>query len=176
MNASGEAKIIMTGPPGVGKTTAIRLVSELPVITAKAANREETTGAPDASEGVVCGELQVDENLVLRLYGAGGSYYHNDWDWLAQDALGFLIFIDNASAAPLAALSLYLDCFQAHIKTASAVIVVTHTESAAQPTAAAYYELLKDRHVFYPVVSADVRQPKDVLGVLDLLLLSLEQA
>ena len=170
MSAMTQAKIILTGPSGVEKTTAIRLLSESPFIAAKAA------GAPDADADVACGELQVDERLVLRLYGARGACWRRDWDVLAQDALGFLILIDNASSAPLAALSRCLDRLQFHIEASTAVIVVTNTEMAAQPTTAAYYELLSDRHVFCPVVAADVRQPKDVIGVLDLLLLSLEQA
>ena len=160
-----EAKIVVAGPPGVGKIRAIRLVSDLPVIAKPAASCDEMRESLDASVDVVCGDLQVDESLVLRLYGARGPCWRRDWDWLAQDALGFLIFIDNASTSPLVDLTRCLDGLQDHIESAAAVIVVTHTEASAQPTAAAYFELLRDRHAFYPVVVADVHQPKDILGV-----------
>jgi signal recognition particle receptor subunit beta len=171
-----EAKIIFTGPPGAGKTTAISMISEIPVITTEAMASDETALQKETTTvGMDYGELQIDESLVLRLYGTPGQRrFSHMWRVLAQGALGFLILVDNARPWPLSDLGIYLDNFKSYIDESAAVIVVTRTDVSRQPELEAYHRFLNDRDEFYPVVTADVRQRGDVLEVLEILLTNLE--
>ena len=70
MSGIMEAKILFTGPPGAGKTTAIGMISEIPVITTEAVASDETALLKETTTvGMDYGELQIDESLILRLYG-----------------------------------------------------------------------------------------------------------
>ena len=96
------------------------------------------------------------------------------WEVLAKGALGLIILVDNSRSLPLSDLGIYLDSFKTFIDESAAVIVVTRTDMSLEPGLEAYHRFLEDRDEFYPVVIADMRQQEDVLGVIEILLSSLE--
>ena len=69
-----EHIILFAGPMGAGKTTAIRTLSDIPVVSTEAANtdraqsdKETTTVALDY------GEISVSDEEKVRLYGIPGQ-------------------------------------------------------------------------------------------------------
>lgn len=176
MNTPTEAKIIFTGTVGVGKTTAIRCISAIePVNTEALASDEVAQQKKTTTVGMDYGEIQIDEQLTLRLYGTPGQErFSFMWDILAKGALGIIILIDNTRPDPIADMTMYLDNFREYILDSAAVIAVTRTEKAPQPSLNEYHQCLIQRGEMYPLTTADTSRREDVLMLLDTLFSSLE--
>jgi hypothetical protein len=98
-------KIVVAGAFGVGKTTAVASISEIPPLTTEAAM---TTAAadvdrrdlvPDKTTTTVAmdfGRITIDETLKLYLFGTPGQErFGFMWDDIARGALGALVMVDT---------------------------------------------------------------------------------
>ena len=173
-----QPKFIFTGTPGVGKTTAIEAVSEIPIITtdvpttdALAERKAMTTVAMDY------GEFTLDDGQKIRLYGTPGQKrFEFMWRILIQGGLGLIILVDNDRPDPLADLSMYLDDFSDFIADTAAVIGITRLTEQASPSLDDYVDLMCQKGQLHPVFDVDIRRKEDVLLLLDALLSCLETA
>jgi signal recognition particle receptor subunit beta len=93
----GQAvKVVVTGPFSAGKTTLIRTISEITVlsterdITDKTRSRKaETTVAMDF------GRITIDRELVLYLFGTPGQErFDFMWEILGEGMIGYLLLVD----------------------------------------------------------------------------------
>lgn len=170
-----EHKILFTGTTGAGKTTAIGCVSEIPPISTDVRNTDPLVAKALTTAGLDYGELTLDNGEKLRLYGTPGqTRFDFMWKVLARGALGLVILIDNSRPDPLADLDVYLRGFERTIREASCVVGVGRTETHAKPDLEAFARHLEQRDVLCPVLPVDVREPVEVIQLLELLLLQLE--
>ncbi|WP_031098147.1 GTP-binding protein [Streptomyces sp. NRRL S-15] len=98
-------KLVVTGPFGVGKTTLIRTLSEIPtlhteeVMTQSSAGLDDTAGLPEKSTTTVAidfGRLTVQDDLVLYMFGTPGQdRFLPLWEDIARGALGALVMVDT---------------------------------------------------------------------------------
>jgi signal recognition particle receptor subunit beta len=98
-------KILVAGGFGVGKTTAVAAISEIPVLTTEAAMTEvaarvDRTGhTPEKTVTTVAldfGRLTIDEEITLYLFGTPGQdRFGFMWRDLAEGALGALVVVDT---------------------------------------------------------------------------------
>ncbi|WP_327113513.1 ATP/GTP-binding protein [Streptomyces sp. NBC_01341] len=98
-------KLVVTGPFGVGKTTLIRTLSEIPTLhTEEAMTRsseglDDTAGLPDKTTTTVAvdfGRLTVQDDLVLYMFGTPGQErFLPLWEDIARGALGALVMVDT---------------------------------------------------------------------------------
>ncbi|MFI8006501.1 GTP-binding protein [Streptomyces sp. NPDC086010] len=98
-------KLVVTGPFGVGKTTLIRTLSEIPTLhTEEAMTRsseglDDTAGLPDKTTTTVAvdfGRLTVQDDLVLYMFGTPGQErFLPLWEDIARGALGALVIVDT---------------------------------------------------------------------------------
>ncbi len=173
-----ELKFIFTGPPGVGKSTAISTVSEFPpVVTDVLATdelsdiKEQTTAALDF------GEITLEDGEKVRLYGTPGQgRFSFMWEILIEGGLGLVILIDNSRADPLADLDIYLENFSEFIRDTGAVIGVTRMASHPQPDLDAFAAHLERQGLALPVLEVDIRRAEDVVQLLDVLMMTCEPA
>lgn len=173
-----EIKLIFTGTPGAGKTTAIGAISEIPPVTTDmattdelAAQKAETTVAMDF------GEITLGDGQKVHLYGTPGQQrFQFMWEIIVRGGLGLILLLDNTRDDPIADMDMYLDNFAGFIRETGAVIGVTRTDLSTTPSLDDYYERLEARGEMYPVFDADVRKSDDVLMLLDALISTLEYA
>lgn len=164
-----EAKIIFTGPDGSGKTSAIKTVNQLPPMTSTDSRGLVTTSGMDY------GELSLEDELVLRLYGTVGEDFPYLWRLMSRDTAGFVILNDNSRNLPLASLGQFLDHFNFRINNLSAVIGVTHMDEEDTPGIQEYEKYLESRNEKMPVSRVNATSREDVLMLLNTLFSQFEK-
>ena len=177
MISNQQIKIVFTGCVGAGKTTAIGTISEIdPVRTeAKPTEASVLTRKNSTTVAMDYGELTLDDETKLYLYGTPGQRRFDFMTHiLTKGALGLIILVDNTHTTPFDELDYYLNLNAEFLRNNPAVIGITHYDEAMQPNTHDYYEVLKERGDFWPIVHADARKPKDVTLLLQTLLASLE--
>jgi signal recognition particle receptor subunit beta len=98
-------KIVVAGGFGVGKTTAVSQISEIPIVTtsmsgapgrARSAGPDGAAAGSGAADQLDCGRLTIDDEIVLYLFGAPG---HDRYGFMRRElidgALGALILVDT---------------------------------------------------------------------------------
>ena len=98
-------KVVIAGGFGVGKTTAVSSVSEIPLVTTEAAITEiaaeiDRTGeVPDKVTTTVAldfGRITIDDEIKLYLFGTPGQdRFGFMWHELTKGALGALVIVDT---------------------------------------------------------------------------------
>ncbi len=170
-----EHKIILTGPMGAGKTTAIRAVSEVEPIMTDVANNDRSVDKALTTVGFDYGLLTLDNGDRVRLFGTPGQErFRFVWNVLAKGALGLVILSDNTRADPLADLRVYLKGFESELDALPCVVGVGRTEEANEPDLQAYADVLESMGRVFPVLPVDVREADDVVLLIDVLLSQLE--
>jgi small GTP-binding protein len=89
-------KIVVTGPFSAGKTTLIRTISEITVLSTEKditddtrSQKNETTVAMDF------GRITIDRDLVLYLFGTPGQErFDFMWEILGEGMLGYVVLVD----------------------------------------------------------------------------------
>jgi len=171
-----EVKLIFTGTVGVGKSTAIATISEIPVVSTEAMATDDVAKIKKTTTaGMDYGEVQLSNDVMLRLYGTPGQKrFSFMWEILARGALGFIILVDNSRADPLSDMEIYLDDFADFIQQSTVVIGINKSDWENSPSIDQFYQRLGERGEMFPVMSVDVREKPDVLMLLDTLFSLLE--
>ncbi|MCK5716644.1 MAG: ATP/GTP-binding protein, partial [Thiomargarita sp.] len=93
-------KLIFTGPPGAGKTTAISVISDTPVITTEAKTSIRDSHHPDKDSitvGLDYGSIKLSKEEKIHLYGTPGQErFDFMWKIIKEGGLGLILLIDNA--------------------------------------------------------------------------------
>ena len=111
----GQAvKVVVTGPFAAGKTTLIRTISEITVLSTERGvtdstrkRKAETTVAMDF------GRITIDRDLVLYLFGTPGQdRFDFMWEILGEGMIGYLLLVDTSREESVQEAASILDAFR----------------------------------------------------------------
>jgi len=94
---NGQAvKIVVTGPFAAGKTTLIRTISEITVLSTERGITDETRSTKsDTTVAMDFGRITIDRDLVLYLFGTPGQdRFDFMWEILGEGMLGYVVLVD----------------------------------------------------------------------------------
>lgn len=173
-----ELKFVITGTAGVGKTTAITSISDVPPVTTDTVTTDElkevkatTTTAFDF------GEILLDDDTCIRIYGTPGQErFRHMWEILAEGALGLIVLIDHTRPNPTDDLNIYLNNFPKLALASALVVGITRVSAEDEGALEPYYQALEKREIYCPVMAVDPRLKTDMVDLMDSLISYLEYA
>jgi signal recognition particle receptor subunit beta len=164
--AASAVKVVVTGPFGAGKSTMIRTVSEVTVLSTERATSEgdqsvksETTVAMDY------GRIKVDDDLVLYLFGTPGQdRFDFMWDILGEGMLGYVLVVDALREESLDEAAGILATFRGIAKVP--FVVALNRVAEVAPAVERRVRDTLALHADVPVIACDVTDRESVKGVL----------
>lgn len=172
-----DLKIVFTGTPGAGKTTAIAALSDIAPIVTDVANSDPGLAKAVTTVGLDYGHVDLGEGVRVRLFGTPGQQrFDFMWRILVEQALGLVILIDNSRPDPGADLRVYLDHFADLLPQMNCAIGVGRTLECPLPTLDDFTDLVAERGLAIPTLAVDVRERHDVLRLIDAILAQAEAA
>ena len=159
-------KIVVTGPFAAGKTTLIRTVSEITVLSTERGvsdssrdRKSETTVAMDF------GRITIDRDLVLYLFGTPGQdRFDFMWEILGDGMIGFVLLVDGEREESIAEAEGILSAFR-RMANVPYVVALNRAPEAWAPVAATVRERLglPGQAVIQPVDATDKESVKALL-------------
>jgi uncharacterized protein len=169
-----EHVILFVGPMGAGKSTAIRSLSDIPVIGTEATNTErDVVDKPTTTVALDYGEIGVGIDEKVRLYGIPGQRrFDFMWSILRERARGMIVLVHNDAEDPVGDMLEFLDEFSDLDDRGGVVVGITRTDIVSTPSVDDYVAALGDRLV--PVLTVDPRDSGQMRVVLMTLIANLE--
>ncbi|QYH36667.1 ATP/GTP-binding protein [Salinibacterium sp. M195] len=173
-----EHVILFAGPMGAGKTTAIRALSEIEVISTEATNSDRSS-ADKATTTVALdyGEIGVNAAEKVRLYGVPGQRrFDFMWTILAERAEGLLLLVNADAENPVETAIEYVKEFYELYERGGIVIGLTRADLVPVALIEEYANALADEmpDVLIPVLTADARSHDDMMVLLMTLVANVE--
>ena len=112
--AGTAVKIVVTGPFAAGKTTLIRTISEITVLSTEKGITDETRSRKtDTTVAMDFGRITIDRDLVLYLFGTPGQdRFDFMWEILGEGMLGYVLLVDASRPESLDEAAGILDAFR----------------------------------------------------------------
>ncbi len=153
-------KIIIAGPVGVGKTEAIRSLSDNGIVTTEEVASDETKLMKKTTTVAMdYGVMKLESGERVRLYGTPGQRrFDFMWEILSENALGLVLLLNAEEDDPVADLHYYLDSFMPLIDSSALVVGVTHAENIPWDLHDRLTQALLERGVAANVSIVDARE------------------
>ena len=178
IKATSEIRLIIVGSVGSGKTTSIKTVSKLPMISceAKATEQDALHRKATTTVGVEYGALFI-RKTKLHIYGTPGQ---KRFDFIApvlcKGAAGMIVMIDNGCSNPMHELNYFLGLHGPYLKKNPGIIAVTHYDDANAKTHLIDYHRHVREHGFdCAIMCLDAREENQVKKVIMKLLIEISR-
>ena len=164
--AGTAVKIVVTGPFAAGKTTLIRTVSEITVLSTEKGITDETRSRKtDTTVAMDFGRITIDRDLVLYLFGTPGQdRFDFMWEILGEGMLGYVLLVDATRPDSLDEAVGILDAFR-RMARVPFVVGLNRSEGLDEADEARVRSVL-DLDPDVPVVPCDATDRESVKSVL----------
>ncbi len=173
-----ENVILIAGPMGAGKTTAIRSLSDTDIVSTEANNTEmDRVNKPTTTVALDYGEIMLGDEDKIKLYGVPGQRrFDFMWRILEKRALGLIVLVNNDTEDPLGEVVYFMEQFSSIYERGGMVVGVTRSDIKPEPTIGDYV-LHMDANSPYagvPTFTVDPRSKEHMVMMLYSLLMNIE--
>lgn len=165
-----NSQLIFAGPYGVGKTTALQTISDIPVANTDVKSLEadkqlQESGKTTTTVGLDYGELHLADGTLIALLGLPGQSRFNDmWDLLLHKQVGIVLWLYGNKKDSLEECQYWLDILHQRKATKQLAVVVTRLPIPTPNLLLnPYRELVRNYNPYAPVISADPRKREQVI-------------
>lgn len=164
-----QHQVVFVGPFGVGKTTALRAVSDIAVVSTEADSSEAGSlaegGKTTTTVGFDYGEWSFPDGARVGLIGVPGQERFNAmWDALLPQSSAVVLWLYGDHANALAECRFWLDALAARQAVTRLAVALTRLPPHTPDARLDPYRTLTSRyHPLAPVITADPRAPGDVV-------------
>ncbi|MCX7546124.1 GTP-binding protein [Marinicella gelatinilytica] len=165
-------KIVIAGPVGSGKTTAVNTMSDIPVVGTEVKASDETKLLKEnTTVAMDYGTVALGGKQKLHIYGTPGQKrFDFMWDMLGENCIGVVLLVDASAKDFKEQLAFFLGKFSDLIAKSSLAVGVTKTD---EPGAAQFREVreaISEEFKRYPVFEVDARHKPDLMLLVEALL------
>ena len=166
-----EWNVTFMGPVGSGKTTAIRTISDIDVVsTDEKATDDVANMKSHTTVSMDVGVIMLGEKDKLRLYGTPGQdRFDFMWDILLEQTKGVFLVLNHGAKDPLADLAYYYDELQKRQvgRVMPIVVCISHIDASPDTPLDIYGSYFKDQlgmdaEFVPPILSMDARNKPQV--------------
>lgn len=166
-----RARLLVSGPPGAGKTTTMAALSDIPLLFIGVAATDAPTFERDGTTvGMDYGQVMLEGGELLSLYATPGQPRTAfRWPILAQGASGLILLLNHQRTDPLSDLRAFVLAFASMFAAQRAVIGISRHSPASGPSLDDYMNCLQKLGADAPMLVVDVREREDVLLLVEAL-------
>ena len=164
-------KIIVAGPVGAGKTTAINSLTSKNSFMTDVAVSDEVTSKRKSNTTVAMdfGVVHINGH-VAHVYGTPGQQRFNFmWEILSEGADGLILLLDNTRNYPYRDLKYFVENFSDLIVSKTLVVGVTRSDESKEVPLEAYQQWLKELNLEATVKFVDAREKEDIEELVSIL-------
>lgn len=170
-----EHKIIILGPMGAGKSTAIRSIVDGVVVSTDVRNTEVNPDKATTTVALDYGDVPLPNGDRLRLFGTPGQdRFDFLWGSLAKGAVGGVILMDARTASPSDEILRYLSVLKEKTPDLPVVVGVTKADLVDQLQLAQFKQSLAAAGYHLPLIICDAREKNSVMMLMDMLMCEIE--
>ncbi len=162
-------RIVATGPVGAGKTTLIKTISEIEVVsTDRTATDDAALLKPNTTVAMDFGRITFGPNMAVHIYGTPGQErFSFMWDILVHRAHALMLLVPLHRPSDFFMASKMLRYLQFHASDVPLVVVGTHSDlPEAWPVEEVLPALGIEPDAGIPIFSVNATQTRDVVQVL----------
>ncbi|SDS21759.1 hypothetical protein SAMN05216221_1318 [Pseudomonas oryzae] len=168
---------MFAGPFGVGKTTALRSVSDIPVVNTDVASTKMLADVPSkhtTTVGFDYGEWHFPEGKRVSLIGIPGqNRFEAIWDLFLSRSSAVVLWVFGERSTGLSECRDWLEILACRGAISNLSIAVTRVNPEhTEPVLESFRELIAKYNNFAPVMIADPRKPTDVIQTITMALSS----
>jgi small GTP-binding protein len=159
-------KIVVTGPFAAGKTTLIRTISEITVLSTEKDITDETRSRKaETTVAMDFGRITIDHDLVLYLFGTPGQdRFDFMWEILGEGMLGYVLLVDADRPESLDEAIAILAAFRRMAKVP--FVVALNRAAAVEPEVEQRIRMTLELDGATPVVACNAIDRESVKNVL----------
>jgi len=168
-----DNKIIFAGPPGVGVTTAIKAISDIPpeIKKKKLVDDKGNTTTIEMDYGI----LKLDSGDQIYLYGAPErAKLEHVRETLKQGCIGLVLLINNAEKDPVGTMLQYMEDCQFLVEKKGMAVGLTRYEDSPLPDINDFHIALREKKHNIPVFSVDGHEKNDIITIIRAMLYNLD--
>ncbi|CAA6808830.1 MAG: Unknown protein [uncultured Thiotrichaceae bacterium] len=158
-------KIIISGPVGAGKTSAINALTDDKALKTDVAVSDVVTSQRKDTTTVALdyGVIKYANEDVVHIYGTPGQErFDFMWDILSEGAHGLILLFDNCRNYPFRDLKYYTEQFSDLIAKTGLIVGVTRYDVTQDPDVEEYKDWLRELEIKADVFVVDARVKEDI--------------
>lgn len=174
-----EHIILVAGPMGAGKTTAISSLSDGKLMVSTEAHNTDRVTADKATTTVAMdySEIILSDAEKVRIYGLPGQRrFSFMWNILKQRATGMVLLVNNDAPDPVGSMLEFLGDFNELYAKGAVIIGISRTDVKSTPTVDDYSVALQEAYPdnIVPIFVVDPREKMHMSKILLSLVANLE--